>query len=113
MVLWRRGLAVRGSGLLRPGPETRRRGSAPVRLGYRSAPIEQKRLPALTSLLSFKCRSPNLDQGVLDGLDNVGRKHGSGVNGTRDRLLPRLQHLIHLAARLGIDGRIGTHEYLV
>jgi hypothetical protein len=112
LVLWRR-LAVRHTGLLRSGPESGRRRRVPVRLRCRSASVEQKRLSALTGLLSLKCRGPNLDQGVFDGLDNVGRKHGSGVNGTRDRLLPRLQHLIHLAAGLGIDCCIGTHEYLV
>lgn len=40
-------------------------------------------------------------------------KHRLGTCRTRNRLAPRLQHLLELSAHVGVDLRIRVHESLV
>lgn len=64
-------------------------------------------------LLGLECVGPRLDEGVLNGADNIRRKDRPRVDGARHRLLPCLEHLIHLPPRGHIDGRVGVHEGLI
>lgn len=49
-------------------------------------------------------------QGVFYRTDQVGREDGSRVHRSRNRLLPRLEHLFHPLACGIVDDRVGFHE---
>lgn len=70
-------------------------------------------LAAHLLLLCLKRRRPRLDEGIFYRTHNLGWEDGARVQGTRHGLLPRLEHLIHLAARGVIDRCIGLHEGLI
>lgn len=67
----------------------------------------------VAGLLLLQCGRPGLDECTLDAASDLGGKHGTSVEGTRNRLLPRLQHLIQLASSLRIDQRVRIHEGLI
>jgi hypothetical protein len=82
--------------------------------GYRRAPATEKLLLASHAVLvGLKSCRPGLDQSVLDRTHNIRWKHRPGINRTGHRLLPRLQHLIHLAPGRMVDERVGIHEDLI
>lgn len=64
-------------------------------------------------LLSLQGRCPGLDQGVLDGFDNVTREYWRGVDGSGHGFLPGLQHLLQLMSGSLIDRGVHIHEALV
>jgi hypothetical protein len=55
-------------------------------------------------------RSLGLDQCIFNRTCDFGREHRSGVYRSRDRLLPSLQHLIHLPPYTVINQSICLHE---
>lgn len=54
-----------------------------------------------------------LDEGALDIPSDFGREDRARVQRTRDRLLPRLQHLVQLATSLSIDQGVRIHKGLI
>lgn len=64
-------------------------------------------------LLCVQSRRPRLQKSVLDGPHNIWRKDGCCVDGSRHRLLPRLQHFLELLSSPLIDRGVHIHERLV
>lgn len=54
-----------------------------------------------------------LDQGIFDVARNLWWKDRARVQRARNRFLPRLEHLVQLAARLSIGECVGVHEGLI
>lgn len=54
-----------------------------------------------------------LDQGILYWARDLSRKHWSRIHRAGYRLLPGLQHLVHLPPYTVIDQSISLHEGLV
>lgn len=64
-------------------------------------------------LLLLESGCSRFDQGTLNAARNIRREDRSCVQRPRNRLFPRLEHFIQLAASLRVDQGVGIHERLV
>lgn len=64
-------------------------------------------------LLLLEGRSPGLNQSILNTACDFSGKHRPGIQRSRNRFLPSLQHFVKFLPSLGINKRIGVHEGLV
>lgn len=72
-------------------------------------------LPLSSSLLLLlldKCR-PRFYQGILNGPNDIYRKHRPCFHRTRYRFLPSLQHALHIFPRLSIYKCVCIHECFI
>ena len=66
-----------------------------------------------SGLLMLQSSGACFDQGVLDIASDLRRENRAGVEGSRHRFLPRLEHLIEFATSHRVDQRICVHKRLV
>jgi hypothetical protein len=81
--------------------------------GRGNGPSTSQALLLCPSMLCLKRIRPCLEESILDGPDDIRRKHRSCVDGSWDRLLPRLEHFVHLPSRGVVHHSVGIHKSLI